>query len=77
MPVFDGKPQPLPAAYSGSALGTMEEMLAGGDRSLVGLIEKIDARFIDEDTVRRIDPEGRSFININTEEDLQRVLKKA
>jgi molybdopterin-guanine dinucleotide biosynthesis protein A len=77
VPVFDGKPQPLPATYSSSALGAMEEMLAGGDRSLVGLIEKIHAKLIEEDIVRRIDPEGRSFININTEEDLQRVLKKA
>jgi molybdopterin-guanine dinucleotide biosynthesis protein A len=76
MPVFDGKPQPLPAAYSSSSLGAMEKMLMNGDRSLVGLIKKIDVEFIDEETVRRIDPEGRSFININTDEDLQRVLKK-
>jgi molybdopterin-guanine dinucleotide biosynthesis protein A len=76
MPVFDGKPQPLPAAYSSSALGTMEEMLMSGNRSLIGLIDKIDVKFIDEDSVRRIDPEGLSFININTDEDLQRVLKK-
>lgn len=77
VPFFNGKPQPLPASYSSSALGVMEEALASGDRSLVGLIKKIEARFIDEDVVRRIDPEGRSFININTEEDLQSYLKKA
>ena len=43
---------------------------------MTGLLERIDARYIDEDEVRKIDPEGRSFININTVEDLEKVLEK-
>jgi molybdopterin-guanine dinucleotide biosynthesis protein A len=76
VPVFDGRPQPLPAVYASSALGAMLEGIRSGDRSLVGLIGRIDATLIEEDAVRGIDPEGSSFVNINTVEDLQRVLKR-
>lgn len=74
---FEGKPQPLPGLYAGSALGIMEEVLERGSRSLRELIEKADTVCLDEGGVRNIDPEGKSFSNINTVEDLSKVLEKA
>ncbi len=76
VPIYGGRPQPLPAVYSLSALGVMKDMLYSGDRSLTKLLEKVDTRYVGEGEVRSIDPEGRSFININTAEDLQKVLKE-
>ena len=76
VPVYGGRPEPLLAVYSRGALGAMEEMLLGGKRAMTGLLERIDVRYIDEDEVRKIDPGGRSFININTVEDLEKVLEE-
>jgi len=74
--VYGGRPEPLLAVYSRGALGAMEEMLSGGERAMTGLLERIDVRYIDEDAVRKIDNEGKSFININTVEDLKKVLEE-
>lgn len=72
VPVFGGRPQPLLAVYSESAKKTIEEMLKTGRRALGDLLGELDARYIEEEDIRRIDPEGRSFVNINTIEDFQR-----
>jgi molybdopterin-guanine dinucleotide biosynthesis protein A len=77
VPVFNGRPQHLPAVYASSALGAMLACFRSGDRSRGGLIEEIDAKLVDENVVRELDPEGSSFVNINTVEDLQEVLERA
>ena len=35
------------------------------------LLSDIDVYYIAEEVVLAVDPEGRSFVNINTEEDLK------
>lgn len=75
--VFGGRTQPLPGLYASTALRAMEGMIESGTRSLVGLLDRINSSFVAEDEVRKIDPEGRSFVNINTLEDLEKALKKA
>jgi hypothetical protein len=35
-------------------------------------MEEINVLYIHEDVVRSLDPEGRSFVNINTVKDYQR-----
>jgi molybdopterin-guanine dinucleotide biosynthesis protein A len=41
-------------------------------RGLREFLKKIEVLYISEDEVRAIDPEGRSFVNINTVEDYER-----
>lgn len=72
---FEGRPQPLPGIYAASALGIMREVLEWGSRSLRELIEKADAACLDEGEVRKVDPGGKSFVNINTVEDLVKVME--
>ena len=64
--------EPLHAVYYASCLPQIEEMLANDERSVHRLIPRLKARYIDEDEIATIDPEGRSFFNINTEDDLRR-----
>lgn len=73
IPIFGGKPQPLLGIYSRTVCGTIEGRLKSDNRTMMGLLESIDAYFIEERDVLRIDPEGKSFINLNTPEDLGRV----
>lgn len=72
IPIFDSKPQPLLAIYSKKVVPKMEDNIRKGLRGLREFLKKIEVLYIDEDKVRAIDPEGRSFVNINTAEDYDR-----
>jgi len=72
IPIFDDKPQPLLGIYSKRIAKRMEQSIKNGERSLRRFLQGINVLYINEDEVREIDPEGRSFININTIEDFQK-----
>jgi molybdopterin-guanine dinucleotide biosynthesis protein A len=72
IPIFDDKPQPLLGIYSKRIAKRMEQSIKNGERSLRRFLQGINVLYINEDEVREIDPEGRSFININTMEDFQK-----
>ena len=72
IPIFDEKPQPLFGIYSKRSIEKMEESMQRGRRSLRDFLKGINVFFIEEEEVRNIDKEGRSFVNINTMEDFQR-----
>lgn len=74
VPVFEGRPEPLLAAYSRTAMDYMEGAMRRGLASLRAMLDEIDTLYIEEGDVRRIDPVGRSFININTLEDYERTI---
>ena len=72
VPRIGDKVEPLHAVYTASCLPRIETMLAEGELSVYRLIPRLMARYVDEDEVAAIDPERRSFFNINTEDDLRR-----
>lgn len=69
IPESDGGLEPLHAVYGKSALPVMEEALAKGNRKIVACCAKLNATILHRDAVAMIDPEFRSFANINTPED--------
>jgi molybdopterin-guanine dinucleotide biosynthesis protein A len=75
IPVFDNKSQPLFGIYSRKVIRSMEETIKNGSRSLREFLKKLNVLYISEDEVRTIDPEGRSFVNINTLEDYEKAMK--
>ena len=72
IPLYDQRPQPLLGIYSRRTADKMEQRIKAGKRSLRDFLKVIDVCYIEEAMVRSIDPEGRSFVNINTYEDYQR-----
>lgn len=74
IPVFEEIPQPLFGIYSKNILSTIEKRLEKGSRGIRDLLTELKVLYIKEDEVRRIDPEGRSFVNINTMEDYERAI---
>jgi molybdenum cofactor guanylyltransferase len=74
VPQISGFPQPLAAVYATSILSIVTEMLENGQRSLRALLNRVDTRWVSENSVRKIDPQLLSFENINTPEDYQRVI---
>lgn len=72
IPIFEKKPQPLLGIYSKRIAEKMEEDINNGRRSIRGFLKEMHVLYINEEEVRAIDLEGRSFININTIEDYQK-----
>jgi molybdopterin-guanine dinucleotide biosynthesis protein A len=76
VPVRDGRPHPLAAAYRvGRTLETVERRLAGDDLSVRGLLDDLGVRFLDEADLltdaelRAADPALDSLVNLNTPQD--------
>lgn len=74
VPMFDDKPQPLLGIYSKSTINVIESCIKEGRRSLREMLRQMDVLYIEEKDVRSGDPNGRSFININTMEDLNKTI---
>jgi len=72
IPVFQGSPQPLLGVYSTKIKDQMEKRIRGKRRAMRDLLYGINVYYIQEQEVVKVDPEGRSFVNINTKEDLER-----
>jgi molybdopterin-guanine dinucleotide biosynthesis protein A len=71
VPMIDGYPQPLVAFYATSALDTMRANLASGDKSLRGMLQKLDVCYVNEAELRACDPQLRSFFDLDTPQDFQ------
>lgn len=72
VPLVGGVPQVLLARYPRSLLPAIEACLREGRRDPRALLERGPVRFLREEQVRQVDPDLRSFVNINTPEDFQR-----
>lgn len=72
MAYWNGQPQPTHAVYSRNCLPVVKELIRGGDLKIQRLITApaLRVRLIAEDEIRKIDPDGRSFLNVNTPTDL-------
>ena len=66
--------QPTHAVYSKRCLPFIKAMLDSGNLKLQGICDhdKISVRYVYLDEIRRFDPHGRSFLNVNTPEELER-----
>ena len=73
LPVRDGRPEPLLAAYRTATMSRhFQAQLAAGGGSPTRDLDAVRVARIDEETLRTLDPAGRSFVNVNDREDYQR-----
>jgi molybdopterin-guanine dinucleotide biosynthesis protein A len=70
MPMLD-RPQPLHAVYARLCATAIGTRLDAGERRLTSFLGDVSVCYVDEQACRRIDPELRSFLNTNTEEDVR------
>jgi molybdopterin-guanine dinucleotide biosynthesis protein A len=75
VPYWEERYQPLHAVYRRSVLPLLKAQLERGELRPIYLFEKVRTRKISEDEIRRFDPDGLSFSNINTPEDYQTALQ--
>lgn len=76
VPFWEGRLQPLHAAYRRTAISCLKQQLDDGVLRPTSLYEKVTTRIVSEQEVRQIDPEELSFINLNTPDEYQRALRR-
>jgi molybdopterin-guanine dinucleotide biosynthesis protein A len=76
VPHWQGRFQPLQAVYRRSVLPLLAAQFERGELRPVQLFDRVRTRRIDEEEIRRFDPEGSSFFNMNTPEDYAEALKR-
>ncbi len=65
--------EPLHAVYGKLCLPLIERQLEQGRRMIVSFFGDVRVRYIEGAEIQRFDPQNRSFLNVNTPEDWDRV----
>jgi molybdopterin-guanine dinucleotide biosynthesis protein A len=64
--------QPLHAIYSKPCLEPIENLISRGNLKIVDFFTEVNVIYVTEREIRDYDPTLKSFMNVNTEEDLRR-----
>ena len=72
VPSVEGDLQPLHAIYSKRCIGHIQERIGEGEFRIFDFYPEVLTLHLDERFCREVDPENRSFANINTPEELTR-----
>ena len=76
VPFWQERFQPLHAVYRSSVAPLLKEQLERGELRPIFLYDKVRTRKLHEDEIRRFDPEGLSFLNMNSPEDYTAALER-
>lgn len=74
VPYWQERWQPLHAVYRRSVLPLLEEQLRQGELRPVFLYSRVPTRRVGEEEIRRFDPDGLSFFNMNSPQDYARAV---
>lgn len=72
IPRRQGYYEPLHAVYGKACLPAITQALEAGQERMISFFPAIEVLTIDEPELDRFDPEGLSFFNVNTPEELER-----
>ncbi len=70
VPRWDKFPEPLHAVYSKACLEPIREKLEAEMLKITAFYGRVSVRFVDRPAIEQFDPDGRSFVNVNTPDDL-------
>ena len=73
VPRVDWKIEPLYALYTKGCLPYIKEAIRTKEYQIVKVFDRIRVRYLEEDEIRAIDPQLKTFLNINRPEELKRV----
>lgn len=73
VPLMGERREPLLALYSRKCLRPVAAALQKGERKIVDFYGKVRVREVPEEQWRAVDPEGVSFRNVNTPQDLEQL----
>lgn len=70
VPRWDKYPEPLHALYSKACLEPIREKLDAQMYKITAFFGRVTIRFVDREEIERFDPTGKSFVNVNTPDEL-------
>lgn len=73
VPLVNGDFEPLFAVYSNRCLPIIDKMMSCDILKISNLYEKCSVEYVDEESLRKVDKNLKSFININSLRDLKHV----
>ena len=73
VPSWERGVEPLCAVYANSCVPAIGKVLE--QRRIIAFFPLVRVRVVPEETVRQVDPRGLSFLNVNTREDYERLLR--
>lgn len=77
VPVVGGFPQPMAAFYASSCLKVVQDILNGnGKHSMLAPLELLQVCYVTEKQLLAIDPQLRSFFDLDTPQDLAQAMKR-
>jgi molybdopterin-guanine dinucleotide biosynthesis protein A len=76
VPYWQNRFQPLHAVYRVSVAPLLAQQLERDELRPVALFDRVRTSQIHEDEIRRFDPDGLSFVNMNTPQDYQAALTR-
>lgn len=73
VPRIEGHYEPLLAVYARArCLAAVQQAIEAGERRMISFFPQVEVLALDEGELHVFDPDGTSFFNINTPEDLRR-----
>jgi molybdopterin-guanine dinucleotide biosynthesis protein A len=73
VPRVAGRPEPLLARWGRGCLPVVEARLAAGERAVHATLAAVRTAWLDDEALAAVDPGLRSFVNVNTPEDVRRL----
>lgn len=77
VPLHAGHPQPLTAIYRTRTAAALQRRAQAGPSALRDCLNEINTRYIEPALYADIDPDGESFLGVNTPEEYERALQLA
>jgi len=71
VPRWEKYPEPLHAIYNKACLAPIETKLKEKRLKITGFFGQVNVRFVERDEIEQFDRDGRSFANINSQQDLE------
>jgi molybdopterin-guanine dinucleotide biosynthesis protein A len=72
VPQWNDNLEPLHAVYSRSCANAVRAALQVGQQRVIDILPRVTQRVVDRAAIAQFDPDGWSFFNINTPQDLAR-----
>ena len=72
IPYRNGKYEPFVAVYAKTCVAAIDESLKAGEMRMISFYPLVKVLALDEQKIAALDPDGLSFFNINTPDDLSK-----
>ena len=75
VPKVDWKIEPLHALYSKNCLSAMKELIYKKEYQTIKAFGNINVRFVEEEEIKTYDPQLKTFLNVNKQDELEEITK--